>query len=551
MTGRLALRGVAAGVCVVLALAVAPAASAQPAPATERLFVAPFEVNGPTQRSYWMGEGVAILLADELRAAGADAVGRSGRAAALEALGLPDASPLTRATLIRVAESVQATGLVVGRIEITEASLTVGARLVRLAAGTYEPELVEQGAPGELFALARRLAGRVLATARGRPAPAPAPSSAVAASGWPALDTFEWYVKALLDERPEARVRLLKAALAKEPSFDRAWLALWDAHARAGDYQAALAAAHAVAGTSARSREARFLAARSLMDLKRFDEAFDVLTALAAELPWASVYNNIGVVQLRRGATPETGLAVYYFTKASEADPEDPDIYFNLGYAYWAGRDAPSAVYWLREAVRRNPLDADAHFVLAAALAAAGAIAEAGRERELAGRLAARYEDLARQGQAADQAPRGLERVRDALAPVRTVTFDAAITSAARRDARDLTAFYLDRGRRALDELRDGEAVTELRKALYLSPYEAEGHLLLGRAYLVGGRPEEAITALRMSLWSREDARARLALAEALLADGQRDAARAEAQRALQLDPASEAARALLATLTP
>lgn len=525
------------------------AALVQPAAVTSRLFVAPFEVDGRTPRTYWVGEGAAILVADQLRALGADAVGRGGRVAALDALDLPEAATLTRATLIRVAESVLATDLVVGRVEMTERSLTVRARLLRLGTGAYDPEIVEQGTPAEFFSVTHRLSERLLAAARGRAATASTPTAA--AAGWPALETFEWYVKALLDERPEARVRLLKAALAKEPAFDRAWLALWDAHTRAGDHAAALAAATSVPAASGRSRDARFLGALSLMELERLDEAFAALTALSGEQPGASVHNNLGVIQQRRGATPQGGRAVYHFTKASEADPDDPDIYFNLGYAYWFERDAPSSIYWLREAVRRDPLDADAHFVLSAALASAGAATEAGRERELAGRLAARYEDWERKGNAPDQVPRGLERVRDTLAPLRGLTFDSAITSAARRDARDLTAFYLERGRRALDEQRDGEAVTELRKALYLSPYEAEAHLLLGRAYLLDGRPEEAITALRMSLWSREDARARLALAEALAADDQKDAARVEAQRALALDPTSEAAKALLAKLSP
>jgi Flp pilus assembly protein TadD len=38
-------------------------------------------------------------------------------------------------------------------------------------------------------------------------------------------------------------------------------------------------------------------------------------------------------------------------------------------------------VYWLREAVRRNPADGDAHFVLAAALAAQGEPVESARAR--------------------------------------------------------------------------------------------------------------------------------------------------------------------------
>src|SRR5439155_1038635 len=96
----------------------------------------------------------------------------------------------------------------------------------------------------------------------------------------------------------------------------------------------------------------------------------------------------------RRSAigTPQTGVATYYFHKAAESDPDDPDYFFNLGYGYWQDRDTQAAIYWLREAVRRNPADGDAHFVLGASLAAAGRSGEAAREKELARRLSSTYE---------------------------------------------------------------------------------------------------------------------------------------------------------------
>ena len=93
------------------------------------------------------------------------------------------------------------------------------------------------------------------------------------------------------------------------------------------------------------------------------------------------------------------------------------------------------------------------------------------------------------------------------------------------------------------------EALAELQKAVYLSPYEAEPHLLIGRIYLRTGRPREAIDALRVSIWSQETAEARVALGQALLDTGDPDAARTEAQRALQLDPASENAKSLLSKI--
>ena len=98
-----------------------------------------------------------------------------------------------------------------------------------------------------------------------------------------------------------------------------------------------------------------------------FDDAFATFKARAAEQPpSARALNNLGIVQLRRGSTPQTGQATSYFKKAVETDPDDFDYFFNLGYAFWHERDTQAAIYWLRETVRRNPADGDAHFVLGA-----------------------------------------------------------------------------------------------------------------------------------------------------------------------------------------
>ena len=89
--------------------------------------------------------------------------------------------------------------------------------------------------------------------------------------------------------------------------------------------------------------------------------------------------------------SPQPGRATYYFSQASELDPTDGDLFFNLGYAYWLDKDPKAAIYWLREAVRRDPGDGDAHFILGVALQQTGSTAEATRERELASRLSSKY----------------------------------------------------------------------------------------------------------------------------------------------------------------
>jgi len=87
--------------------------------------------------------------------------------------------------------------------------------------------------------------------------------------------------------------------------------------------------------------------------------------------------------------------------------------------------------------------------------------------------------------------------------------------------------------------------MTELGRAVFLSPYEAEAHLLIGRIHLRGGRPREAGGAPKKSIWGRDTAPAHVALGEAYLRLKDLPSARAEVQKALALDPASAAAKQL------
>jgi tetratricopeptide (TPR) repeat protein len=256
------------------------------------------------------------------------------------------------------------------------------------------------------------------------------------------------------------------------------------------------------------------------------------------------------VVQLQRGGTAQTGQPSYYFTKAADADPGDPDYFFNLGYAYWIDRDTQAAIYWLREAVRRNPADGEAHYVLGTALALSGNSGEAAREKELARRLSSTYVEWDKRP-AADAVPRGLERLKGDIELPHGSRIEQTIATSEQRDQRELAQFHLDRGRRLFQQENDREAMLELNRALYLSPYQAEAHLLLGRIHLRNGRVPEAIDALKISIWSNETVDAHVLLGEAYLQAKDLPAARAEAERALALDPASADAKRLRDKIGP
>jgi tetratricopeptide (TPR) repeat protein len=388
-----------------------------------------------------------------------------------------------------------------------------------------------------MFATFERIARRV--------APPSARTSADVQRTHPPMAAFENYIKGLLSETPATSINYLDAALKADPSFDRARIALWQVYTDQGDHARALTAVNTVPASSNLARRARFRLALSQLNLKRYEDAFATFKALSDARPTPAVFNNLGVVQLRRGtASGAAGLPVYYFNKAAEADATEPDYFFNLGYAYWFDRDTQAAIYWLREALRRNPTDGEAHYVLGAALAAAGHAAESAREKELARRLSSTYAEWDKRP-ATDPIPHGLERVKGDVELPHARQIDQALANAS-ADQRELVRFYLDRARRLVDQERDTDAMAELNRVLFLSPYDAEAHLLIGRVHLRAGHAREAIDALNLSIWSADTSDAHALLGEAYLEAHDEEAARREAERALALDPAQAGARRVL-----
>jgi Tfp pilus assembly protein PilF len=513
-------------------------------PAAGRTLVVPFENTRDEPRFQWLSEAAAVLLTDGLRTTQPGAIVRSERVRAFEQLYLPISGSLSRATIIKVGQLVGAGAVIVGTYSVEGTTLAVTARSIRLDAGRIQPEFTERGELTELFTIFERLAARIAQrTAR----------VDQTLTTQPPLDAFENYIKGLLAESTASRASFLEAALRDQPGLDRARLALWEVRAEQADHAGALETVRGVPSSSPLSFGARFFAAISLIELKRYDDAERVLKTLidsnAEPAPSAAALNNMGVLVLRRGATPQTGSAVYYLTKATDADP-DPDYMFNLGYAYASDKNYQGALYWLREALRRDPADVDAHYVLAVALQASGNTVEASRERDLSRQLSSRYQELDRRA-AENRAvvPPGLARMRMEPEGSLALRAEQTIFTSAQREQRELAAFHLEQGRRFFDREQDREALAELRRAVYLSPYEARAHLLIGRIHLRAGRPADAVDAFKISIWSEDHAPAHVYLAEAYLKSGDKPNARAEAQRALVLDPSSADAKRVLAEI--
>ena len=530
------------GTCFAGSAATAAAQSGPATAARPSVIVVPFSSEGRDPRSYWLREASAVILTDDLVSLGVSAMSREERLRAFESLRVPAVANLSHATVIRVGQIVGAPLVVVGACEVSGDTITVRARSILLESGKLSTEVVETGPLTGLFDVYGRVAQRLaIDLPKG---------TAARSTGHPPVAAFEQYIKGQLAESPAMKISFLREALRLDPTLERARLAVWSVYTELGEHQNALTTVRQVPSTHALAREAGFRSSVSLVHLGRHQDAFDTLTDLNRDGLEASLYNNLGVVQLRRPPTAAGRRAVSYFSDAVALDPGDSDLLFNLGYAYWLDRDLPNAIQSLRDAVRRRPADDAAHYVLGVALQMSGNAAEGARERELARRLSSEYAEWEATKPAPNTAPKGLERLKNDLAiPGRRV--ESEIVATGQRDQQALAAFHLDAGRRAFLAERDDEAIAAFRRAVYLAPYDAEAHLLLGRVFVRSGRLVEAVEEFTISIWSRDTDAARLALAAAYIQAQNVPSARSELQVVLGRDPANAEARRLLGRLPP
>ena len=517
---------------------------AVPGPAG-RILVVPFENVTRDGRIFWLSEASAVLLTDDLNALGANAITREERRRAFDRLQVPAAPALTDATLIRIGQILGAAQVVIGSLELDGDALVVHARSIVLEAGRIQHDVTERGPVGDLFGTFERLAHAATSTSsaslRRRFQGAPPPLE------HPVAGAFEDYIKGLLAAAPPTAINYLNAALQVQPTLDRARLALWDVYDQQGEHDRALAAVRPVPAASPWARRARFREGVSELNLKKYDDAFATFKAIADREPSAPVLNNLGIVQLRRGGTPQAGQATYFFDKAATADATDADYFFNLGYAYWSERDMPAAVYWLREAVRRNPADGEAHLPSAVPwpwprLSSSGNTAEANREKELARRLSSTFAEWDKRP-GVEAVPKGLERVKGDVELPHALRIDDTLAN-----NQQLAGFYLDRARRLYQQENDRDALADLNRVIFLSPYQAEAHLLVGRIHLRGGQARGDRRLQDFPVERRNRRRPRGPRRRLPGGEGHRRGA-PEAERALALDPASTAARQILTRL--
>src|SRR5713226_4314018 len=522
--------------------------------------VFPFENAGASPRLDWLGEGLEELTIQSLSASGQQVYSHAGRTTELERNGLPFSAKLSRASMLRVAQGLDADFVIFGSFTSDGKSLTIESRVLRTDPLMLLPSVHETGPLDSLMEMQSKVVWRLLS--ENDKAYRPTLAEFSKAQRPLRLDAFEHYIRGLLANEDEPRLRELREASRLEPSWPDPYFALAETYFTRNDCATALSFLAHVPPAHDRYVEALFSTGVCRLQMNQPERAEEVFTSLQTALRGAAknesqagasggeipeILNNLAVARARQG---KTSAAQADLRRATDLDPDEDDYPFNLGLLAMQTGDFAAAAAAFREASERKPDNPEDRVLLVQSLEKAGKKAEADQERVSAAEALGPNALQSAHVDAKPDASFRLARIRTELdttalrleiaasgSTANSGPSGAAIESAAshiRRERQELTAGHLD------------SSENEFRGVLRTEPANAAAHRGLGEIAHRRGKLEDAVKELQASLEARDSALVRTMLARIYLEQKKPDLARAEVQRALKLAPNYTEAKQLL-----
>ncbi len=498
--------------------------------------VLPFQNATASSDLEWVRESFPEVIGQRLQSPALYVVSRDERVTAMDRFGFPASVQPSRASAFRLAEQMDADFVLQGRYALDGQLVRVTAQLLDVRGRKLLPELHESGTLAQLVSVENVLAWDVMRQMR--PDFAESRDTYVAASNPIRVDALEHYMRGVTALGAADRVAQLQAALKLSPSYLPAIMQLAKAYFTAKNYEDAIRWFGQVPIDTDQAREANFLLGLAACSLGQYERAESAFNFLAARFPLAEVYNNLGVVALKRGRKNAADL----FQKAVQGDPADADYHFNLGLTLYRAGDTQSAAKQWRDTLTARPNDAEAKALLdginapatakpadpaAAATAAAIAPATPATAPKLPSeRLKNHYDE---------SSYRQLALQIQIMNEQRLASSNPAIHA----------SFHVERGEQLMAQGFTSEAEHEFREALLLEPSSAAAHAGLGRAREVAGDWLTARSEANAALQAKESVATLLLLARVDLHDNHPESATTSVNRALALEPNNATALAL------
>lgn len=354
----------------------------------ETIAVIPFFNLSGSQSLDWIGESLAENIRESLASKGLLVIERDSREEVFRSLSIRRYAQLTKASVLKIGESLEADKLVYGAFESSapaqensssHRTLDITVHVLDRVRLTVGPSFQEKGALEDLAALQERLAWQTLRYLD--PGATPAEEEFRKERKPVRLDAMENYIRGLLAQTMDQKHRFFTQAARLDETFSQPRFQLGKLHWRKRDYRVAAGWLEKVTPDDAHFREATFLLGLCRYYMGDYQDAAESFEGLAESVPLDEVWNNLGAAQSRLNV-PD---ALASFRRALDGDPDDPVYAFNVGYSLWRRGQYAEAAERFRAVLDRNPTDPVAMTMLGRCLKKSGP-----------GRLEARVEALER-----------------------------------------------------------------------------------------------------------------------------------------------------------
>ena len=317
------------------------------------LLVLPFDNHSDQPGLDWISEAVPEILNRRLASAGFMTISRDDRRYALDHLGFPSAFQPSRASAIRLAQTMDANDVIVGSFSVTGPRLQIKAQILKVDALHLSPPIQEEADITHLLDVLNSLAWGLARQLD--PHFAVARDTFLAAGGGVRPDAFENYIRGLVETDPAEQIRHLKESVRLDPAYAPALLALGKAYFANEDFELAATTLGRLPRNDRSAREADFDRGLAYFYLGSYVKAEDAFAFVSHQLPLPEVVNNQGVAASRRGHD-----ATALFQQAVAADGEDADYQFNLALALNRKKDTAGALRAIAQALKLRPQDTEA-----------------------------------------------------------------------------------------------------------------------------------------------------------------------------------------------
>ncbi len=317
----------------------------------------------PVVGADWIGESVAEALRETLASRGLPAIDRSDILEAFTDLRLRRSAELTRASVLKLGQSMNADQVIYGtfRLDSSSGMLTVQATVSDRARARLVDLPEESGPLTELDRVEAHLGWRALTEM----APSVAPAETVAATLRPQVRVTaeEAFIRGWIapDEQKE---RFYQQAVRNDPRFARPILELGKIELARKNYRLAADWLDRIQPTNQHYAEASFYLGVAKFHQRDYLAAQTAFERIKDLLPVPEVFNNLGVAESRRNQTH----ALASFREALDLNPNHPDYHFNLGYILFKTGQFEAAAERFRAVLEREPADSLATSLLGRSL---------------------------------------------------------------------------------------------------------------------------------------------------------------------------------------